>query len=158
MVKDLTLRDNKHFIVYHRGTKGYKVSVRQPGSAVWTVFASGSLPNPYMKNPVPMKTLSGAPTLVEEVEFSCTSSYGTWCALSYIEFRSTEEIANGQNGKCLHVDGNGNSPNNYANVLIFGCDGSNNKKWEFNGYGQINHIPSGKCLDMGMSISQICVS
>ena len=104
-----------------------------------------------------MKTYSGITTLVEEVEFSCITNWGTWCALSYIEFRSRTypTFKNRLNGNCLHVSGSGNSPNNYANVIVSGCDASNNQRWEFNGYGQINHSPSGKCLDMGEALSEI---
>ena len=55
------------------------------------------------------------------------------------------------NGDCLHVDGNGDFPDDYTNVITSGCnDGSNNQKWAFNGAGQLIHTPSGMCLDMGM--------
>ena len=118
---------------------------------MWTDFVSGTLPNPAGKDPVPLKTLSGAQTLVEEVEFSCTKSFGTYCAINYIEFGSSDAIVNRQNGNCLHINGDGSNPNNYAHVIMSGCNGSNNQKWRFNGLGQIKHTPSGACLDMGTS-------
>ena len=71
---------------YHRGTKDFKISVRKPGSGVWNTYITDTLPDPTGKNPVPMETFSGTPTLVEEVEFSCITDWGSWCALSYIEF------------------------------------------------------------------------
>ena len=127
---------------------------------MWTEFVSGSLPDPYMKDPVPMETLSGTPTIVEEVEFSCVKSWGTWCALSYIEFRSNDTIVNRHEGKCLHindVNSDGSSPNDYTQVVKRDCGGSwgasNKQRWAFNGLGQIIHTPSGKCLDMGMYVT-----
>ena len=142
---------------HHRGTKDFKIKVRQPGSLAWTDFVTDQLPNPSGKDPVPIKTYSGTKTLVEEVEFSCITNWGSWCALSYIEFRSWTypALKNRQNRNCLHVSGTGNSPNEGANVLMSGCDSGNNQRWEFNGWGQINHTPSGKCLDMGKSFLDI---
>jgi len=57
-------------------------------------------------------------------------------------------IVNRGNSECLHVDGNGDFPNDYTNVITSGCNDGNNQKWAFNGAGQLIHTPSGMCLDM----------
>ena len=59
-------------------------------------------------------------------------------------------IVNREDSNCLHVDGNGDFPEDYTNVITSGCNDGNNQKWAFNGAGQLIHTPSGMCLDMGM--------
>ena len=58
-------------------------------------------------------------------------------------------VVNREDGNCLHVDGNGDFPDDYTNVITSGCNDGNNQKWAFNGNGQLIHTPSGMCLDMG---------
>ena len=71
--------------------------------------------------------------------------------LIYIElYAPGGAITNREDGNCLHVDGDGEFPNDYTNVITFGCNDSNNQKWAFDGSGQLIHTPSGMCLDMGM--------
>ena len=75
-----------HHTSDYRGTKDFKIRMRQPGSAVWTTYFSGTLPDPTGKYPVPMETFTMAPVLVEEVEFECVTRWYSWCALNYIGF------------------------------------------------------------------------
>ena len=49
--------------------------------------------------------------------------------------------------KCLHVHGNGDHPDDYTNVDIVDCDGSDTQKWSLSAAGEVKHLPSGKCLD-----------
>ena len=65
-------------------------------------------------------------------------------------------MINREDGNCLHVDGDGDFPNDYTNVITSGCNESNNQKWAFNGEGQLIHTPSEKCLDMGKSSQSWC--
>jgi len=59
------------------------------------------------------------------------------------------QLRNMETGKCLHVDGDGNSPWDYTSVIITDCDdNSNNQRWIFSGSDQLLHAPSGMCLDM----------
>ena len=59
------------------------------------------------------------------------------------------QLRNMETGKCLHVDGDGNSPWDYTSVIITDCDdNSNNQRWIFSGSNQLLHAPSGMCLDM----------
>merc|ERR550519_107993 len=48
---------------------------------------------------------------------------------------------------CLHVDSNSDNPNDYTNVDVAACDGSDRQKWSLSEVGEIKHLPSGKCLD-----------
>jgi len=48
---------------------------------------------------------------------------------------------------CLHVKGNSDNPEDYSNVDIARCDGSDRQRWSFSSSGEIKHLPSGKCLD-----------
>ena len=48
---------------------------------------------------------------------------------------------------CLHVSSNSDNPEDYTNVDIAACDGSDRQKWHLSSKGEIIHLPSGKCLD-----------
>ena len=48
---------------------------------------------------------------------------------------------------CLHVHSNSDNPDDYTNVDIAACDGSDRQKWSLSAEGEIKHLPSGKCLD-----------
>ena len=48
---------------------------------------------------------------------------------------------------CLHVHSNSDNPEDYTNVDVAACDGSDRQMWYLSSKGEIVHKPSGKCLD-----------
>ena len=49
---------------------------------------------------------------------------------------------------CLHVHGGGDHPDDYSNVDIAKCDGSDRQKWSLSSQGEIVHLPSGLFHDI----------
>ena len=48
---------------------------------------------------------------------------------------------------CLHVNSNSDHPEDYTNVDVAACDGSDKQLWCLSSSGEVIHKPSGKCLD-----------
>ena len=48
---------------------------------------------------------------------------------------------------CLHVSSNSDNPEDYTNVDVAACDGSDRQMWSLSSEGEVVHKPSGKCLD-----------
>ena len=88
MISSASLRNSKTY--NFASTQDFEIKVRKLGSNNWDAFVSGTLSNPYGLSTPPLETFSGAPVVIEEVEFTCLSIYTTsstnYCALNYIEF------------------------------------------------------------------------
>ena len=91
MISSVTLR-NSYQYSESENTKDFDVKVREPNSNQWKAFISGTLTDPNVQSPAPLETFSGTPVTVEEVEFTCKSTYDHvpgyiyFCALNYIGF------------------------------------------------------------------------
>ena len=71
---------------FYRGTKSYIVSVSESENGPWKEIKSGTLVDPRPRSdPQDLETFQIHPVLAHYVKFSCTSYYGEYCALGYIE-------------------------------------------------------------------------
>ena len=81
-IRSVSMRNSVHFSFSN--TKEFDVKVREPNSNQWQAFVLGTLPSPSASPP--LETFNGSPATVEEVEFTCLTSYGDTCGLNYIKF------------------------------------------------------------------------
>ena len=76
----------------NRNTNEFEVKVREPNSALWVSFITGTMPNPFGQTwHYHVQTFNGTAITAMEVEFSCLSAHangsaGSRCALVYIKF------------------------------------------------------------------------
>ena len=86
---------------FFRGTKSFVVSVSESGDGPWKEIKSGKLEDPRQAivgqslNPQESEIFHIDRVVAHYVKFSCTSYYGSGCALQYIEVFGDDQTTDG---------------------------------------------------------------
>ena len=83
-ISSLSMRNSAHLSTVN--TKDFDVKGREPNNNQWQSLTSGTLTLTNVGEIAPLETFSVTPITVEEVEFTCLTSYGNYCGLNYIKF------------------------------------------------------------------------